>query len=148
LVAAFCASAASTARFAGEISEAVDWYEKAGQTFLTLRDERRAREMLVRCEELLKKWIDALLRAEQGMQALPLLLRLAQVSGRLGSHGITATSLLNAAIILSSSQRFEDARELASQALELLPADAEESATARRLIAHCEAQIGAASRAR
>ena len=144
LVAAFCASAASTARFAGEISEAVDWYEKAGQTFLTLRDERRAREMLVRCEELLKKWIDALLRAEQGMQALPLLLRLAEVSGRLGNRGVSGTSILNAAIILLSSQRFENARELASQALELLPADAEESATARRLIAHCEAQVSAA----
>ncbi len=143
LVAAFCASAASTARFAGDLPRAVDWYKRAGELFEGLGAGSRARDMLGQGEALLKRSVDELLRGDRMAEALPLLLRVVEFAGPLGHRELCATSLLNAAIILAqTSQEPAQARELAVQVLPLVDPTSDDAATARRLIAHCDAQIG------
>lgn len=128
LVAAFCASAASTAQFAGDLVHAVDWYRQAAKVFQDIGLAPRALEALTRCEDLLKGWTNALMQKEQMAAALPLLLQLAEVCGQLGHREICATAMLNAAIaLLQTSKQFEEARGLGEQAAALFSPDSDDA---------------------
>ena len=142
LVAAFCASAASTAAFAGDVGKAVAWYRRAAKVYQDLGLASNARPPLERCEELLRRWTNALMQKPDMAAALPELRQLAEVASELGHRGHCASSLLNAAIaLLQTSQQFAEARGLAEQALGLFAADSDDAAMARKVIAYCTSQI-------
>src|SRR5262249_34988466 len=116
LVVAFQQSAASSARFAGNVARAIEWYGAAGNGFLQLGLTRQAREAFSNCEFLLQSWVDTLIRQERLESALPLLLQLAEVAEHTGNQRYRATALLNAAIITCESrQDWGQARVLAGQ---------------------------------
>ncbi len=142
LVAAFQHSAASCARFAGDMARAVEWYGAAGTGFLQLGYTPQAREAFSNCESLLQSWVNTFIRQERLEAALPLLLQLAEVAEHTGNQHSRATALLNAAIITFESQRdWSQAKLLAGQASALLAADSEDHATAQRLIAVCDERL-------
>ncbi|MDQ6831550.1 MAG: tetratricopeptide repeat protein [Gemmatimonadota bacterium] len=139
LVAAFCASAASTARFAGELAHAIDWYRQAAMAFHEIGLDSQAVDALESAETLLQQWANALMRKDQLSAAAPILVELAKVSDQLGNRDSCARSLLNAAIAtLQTSNEFARARSFASQALPLFAPDSDGYATAQKLIALCD----------
>jgi tetratricopeptide (TPR) repeat protein len=142
LVAAFQQSAASSARFAGDMARAVEWYGAAGTGFLQLGYTHQAREAFSNCESLLQSWVNTLFRQERLESALPLLLQLAEVAEHTGNQQGRATALLNAAIItFESRQNWSQTKSLAGQASALFAADSEDYATTQRLIALCDERL-------
>ncbi|UVT16929.1 MAG: tetratricopeptide repeat protein [Nitrospira sp.] len=142
LVVAFQQSAASSARFAGDLARAAEWYGAAGNGFLQLGLTRQAGEAFSKCESLLQSWVDTLIRQERLESALPSLLQLAEVAEHTGNQRCRATALLNAAIITFEPRRdWSQARVLAGQALPLFAADSEDCATAQRLITLCDERL-------
>lgn len=142
LVAAFQQSAASSARFAGDMARAVEWYGAAGTGFLRLGYTRQAREAFSNCESLLQSRVNTLIRQERLDSALPLLLQLAEAAEHTGNQQGRASALLNAAIITCESQQnWSHTKALAGQASALFAAGSEDLATAQRLIALCDERL-------
>jgi tetratricopeptide (TPR) repeat protein len=140
LVAAFCQSAGSTARFIGEIDTAGRWYHRAAGVFRSLESAERERRALDLAEDLLRQWTNALIENGEFARALPEVLLLAEVAERLGHAEMCASASLNAAIVIvRTAEDFERAKALAERALALLPADSGDVAAARSVISHCEA---------
>jgi tetratricopeptide (TPR) repeat protein len=143
LVAEFCASAASTAQFAGDWLQAIDWYAQAARVLQSMGGKARSQEMLTRGERLARLSADTLVKSQQGAKALPFLLRLADLAGQLGHRDVCATAMLNAAVVLvQTSQKFADARKLAAGAAQLVAPDSDDAAMAERIIAFCDQQPG------
>ena len=140
LVAAFCQSAGSTAKFIGEIDTAGRWYHRAADVFHSLESADRERRALDLAEDLLRQWTNALIENGEFARALPEVLLLAEVAERLGHAEMCASASLNAAIVIvRTAQDLERAKALAERALALLPADSGDVAAARSVISHCEA---------
>lgn len=138
LAALFCESAGSTARFVGAVGAAGRWYGRAADLFLSIGRQDRERAALDRGETLLREWTNALIENGEFARALPEVLALAAVAERLGHAEMCASASLNAAIItVRTSQNLGRAKTLAERALALLPADSNDVATARAVIAHC-----------
>lgn len=138
LVAEFCASAASTAKFVGELDKAGRWYRRAADVFRSIGLADRARESLDRSEDLLRNWTNALMENGESARALPDVLLLAEVAEQLGHSEMCASALLNAAIIVvRTSQDYARAKALAERSLALLPADSSDVASAQMVISHC-----------
>jgi tetratricopeptide (TPR) repeat protein len=141
LVAEFLASAGSTAQFAGQLDLSVAWYRRAASAFYDIGLEQRARQSLERGEDLLRRWANALMQRQEMAAALPVLLQLAEVTGQLGYREKCAKAMFNAAIaVLSTSQNYAAAKDLAKQALELFDSDSTDAADARKLINLCDSQ--------
>jgi tetratricopeptide (TPR) repeat protein len=141
LVAEFLASAGSTAQFAGQLDLSVAWYRRAASAFYDIGLEQRARQSLERGEDLLRRWANALMQRQEMAAALPVLLQLAEVTGQLGYREKCAKAMFNAAIaVLSTSQNYAAAKDLAKQALELFDSDSTDAADARKLINFCDSQ--------
>ncbi|MGC4098809.1 MAG: tetratricopeptide repeat protein [Nitrospira sp.] len=142
LVIAFQQSAASSARFAGDVARALEWYGAAGNDFLQLGLTRQAREAFSNCESLLQSWVDTLIQQKRLESALPLLLQLAEIAEHTDNQQGRATALLNAAIITyESQQNWSHTKALAGQASALFAPDSEDYATAQRLIALCDERL-------
>ena len=138
LVAEFCSSAASTAKFVGEFDKAGRWYRRAADVFRSIGLADRARESLDRSEDLLRNWTNALMENGESARALPDVLLLAEVAEQLGHQEMCASALLNAAIIVvRTSQDYARAKALAERSLALLPADSSDVASAQMVISHC-----------
>ncbi len=138
LVGEFCSSAASTAKFVGELDKAGRWYHQAANVFNSIGMADRARESLDRSEELLRIWTNVLIEHEELARALPDVLLLAEVAEQLGHREMCASALLNAAIIVvRTSQDYARAKELAEQSLAFLPADSSDVASAQMVISQC-----------
>jgi tetratricopeptide (TPR) repeat protein len=142
LAAAFCASAASTARFAGDVDSAIDWYRQAATSFHQVGLPSRARGALSSAEDLLRQWANALMQKQEMAEAVPVLLQLAEVYRDLGQPAQYATSMLNAAIgLLQTSQQYADARQLAEQAAALFDSGSDDLAMAQKVIAFCDSNL-------
>jgi tetratricopeptide (TPR) repeat protein len=138
LVAEFCSSAASTAKVVGELDKAGRWYHRAANVFNSIGRADRARESLDRSEDMLRLWTNALMENQEGAQALPEVLLLAEVAEQLGHQEMCASALLNAAIIVvRTSQDYARAKALAERSLALLPADSSDIVSAQMVISHC-----------
>jgi len=138
LVAEFCTSAASTAKFVGEFDKAGRWYRRAADVFRSIGMVDRARESLDRSEDLLRNWTNALMENGESARALPDVLLLAEVAEQLGHSEMCASALLNAAIIVvRTSQDYARAKALAERSLAFLPADSSDVASAQMVISHC-----------
>jgi tetratricopeptide (TPR) repeat protein len=138
LVGEFCSSAASTAKFVGELDKAGRWYRRAADVFNSIGMADRARESLERSEDTLRLWTNALMENQEGARALPDVLLLAEVAEQLGHQEMCASALLNAAIIVvRTSQDYARAKALAERSLALLPADSSDVASAQMVISHC-----------
>ena len=138
LVAEFCASAASTAKFVGEFDKAGHWYRRAADVFRSIGLADRARESLDRSEDLLRNWTNPLMENGESARALPDVLLLAEVAEQLGHGEMCASALLNAAIIVvRTSQDYPRAKALAERSLALLPADSSDIVSAKMVISHC-----------
>lgn len=138
LVAEFCSSAASTAKFVGELDKAARWYRRAADVFHSIGRADRARESLDRSQEMLRIWTNALIEHEEFARALPDVLLLADVAEQLGHGEMRASALLNAAIIvIRTSQDYARAKALAERSLALLPADSSDVVSAQRVISQC-----------
>jgi hypothetical protein len=144
LVAEFCSSAASTARFASDIARAVDWYPQAAAIFHHMRNPSRTGEVLTSAADLLRQWSNELMRRQEMAAAIPVLLQAAEVYGQLGQRSFCATSMLNAAIgLVQTSQQFGEARQLAARAAGLFETGSDDSAMAQKLIAFCDGKLHA-----
>jgi tetratricopeptide (TPR) repeat protein len=138
LVAEFCSSAASTAKFVGESGKAGRWYRRAADVFRSMGLADRERESLDRSEDLLRHWTNALMENGESARALPDVLLLAEVAEQLGHGEMCASALLNAAIIVvRTSQDYARAKALAERSLALLPANSSDVASAQMVISHC-----------
>jgi tetratricopeptide (TPR) repeat protein len=142
LVAEFCSSAASTAKFVGELDKAGRWYHHAANVFHSIGRADRARESLDRSEDMLRLWTNALIENQEGARALPEVLLLAEVAEQLGHRQMRASALLNAAIIIvRTSQDYARAKTLAERSLALLPPDSSDIASAQMVISHCNDRV-------
>lgn len=140
LVADFCSSAASTAKFIGELDKAGRWYHRAANVFNSIGRADRARESLDRSEDMLRLWTNALMENQEGARALPDVLLLAEVAEQLDHEEMCASALLNAAIIVvRTSQDYARAKALAERSLALLPADSSDIVSAQLVISQCNA---------
>jgi hypothetical protein len=145
LVAGFCFSAASTARFVEDDARAVGWFRRAANLYRSLQMNQEAYNALTSAEALLQPWVNTLLRANNFAAAVPLLIDLAEVSREMGKPESQATALYNASIgVVQTSQDFAAARELAEAAAELFEATSTDAATARKLVAFCDARMNTA----
>jgi tetratricopeptide (TPR) repeat protein len=139
-VAGYCESAGNIARSLGLFDAAGRWFYRAADSFRSLGGADREREALDRSEELLRNWTNTLIDSGEFARALPDVLALSEVAERLGHNEMCASASLNAAIIVvRTSGDLARAKSLAERALERLPADSSDVATARAVIAHCEA---------
>jgi hypothetical protein len=142
LVAAFCTSAASTAKFTGALDQAGRWYQRAVAPLRAIEQVDRARWALEQCEQMLKPWTDALLQNREFARALPELLLLIDVAEELGHRGVCASAAINGAILLLHVSRdAAGAKRLAERALALPPDDASEVARARAVLSQCDGAL-------